>query len=200
MIEECKTGEDAERSRDCRLIGTVNSIQAYWADGDRRLSPRRDGVLLRLHRYGLRSRDLRRRPLLLPRRRQGVRRPRVLRGAADAVRRGGRSVRGGVRPRARVRAPRAGPARHARPGRRRPGGSAERRRTLELQADCFAGVWAANAVETGFLGVPRRRRDRRRRSTPRRPSATTASSERPRGRSTARRGRTAPRPSASSGS
>ena len=31
VIEECKTGEDAERSRDCRLIGTVNSIQAYWA-------------------------------------------------------------------------------------------------------------------------------------------------------------------------
>ena len=28
VIEECKTGEDAERSRDCRLIGTVNSIQA----------------------------------------------------------------------------------------------------------------------------------------------------------------------------
>ncbi|HET9672917.1 MAG TPA: neutral zinc metallopeptidase [Actinomycetota bacterium] len=30
VIEECRTGEDAERSRDCRLIGTVNSIQAYW--------------------------------------------------------------------------------------------------------------------------------------------------------------------------
>jgi uncharacterized protein len=31
VIEECKTGEDAEKSRDCRLIGTVNSIQAYWS-------------------------------------------------------------------------------------------------------------------------------------------------------------------------
>ena len=30
VIDECKTGEDAEKSRDCRLIGTVNSIQAYW--------------------------------------------------------------------------------------------------------------------------------------------------------------------------
>jgi predicted metalloprotease len=30
VIEECRSGEDAERSRDCRLIGTVNSIQAYW--------------------------------------------------------------------------------------------------------------------------------------------------------------------------
>jgi predicted metalloprotease len=32
VIEECKTGEDAEESRDCRLIGTVNSIQAYWSE------------------------------------------------------------------------------------------------------------------------------------------------------------------------
>jgi uncharacterized protein len=29
--EECKTGQDAEQSRTCRLIGTVNSIQAYWS-------------------------------------------------------------------------------------------------------------------------------------------------------------------------
>jgi uncharacterized protein len=32
VIEECRTGEDAERSHDCRLIGTVNSIQAYWSE------------------------------------------------------------------------------------------------------------------------------------------------------------------------
>ena len=29
--DECKSGQDAERDRTCRLIGTVNSIQAYWA-------------------------------------------------------------------------------------------------------------------------------------------------------------------------
>jgi predicted metalloprotease len=29
--KECKTGQDAEQSRICRLIGTVNSIQAYWS-------------------------------------------------------------------------------------------------------------------------------------------------------------------------
>jgi predicted metalloprotease len=32
VIEECRTGEDAEQSRDCRLIATVNSIQAYWSE------------------------------------------------------------------------------------------------------------------------------------------------------------------------
>jgi predicted metalloprotease len=29
--DECKSGQDAEQSRICRLIGTVNSIQAYWS-------------------------------------------------------------------------------------------------------------------------------------------------------------------------
>ena len=29
--DECRTGQDAEQSRICRLIGTVNSIQGYWS-------------------------------------------------------------------------------------------------------------------------------------------------------------------------
>jgi predicted metalloprotease len=29
--KECKSGQDAEQSKICRLIGTVNSIQTYWS-------------------------------------------------------------------------------------------------------------------------------------------------------------------------
>jgi hypothetical protein len=29
---ECKTGADANRSDECRVIATVNSVQSYWAD------------------------------------------------------------------------------------------------------------------------------------------------------------------------
>ena len=200
----CRTGADANARQDCRILGYVNSVQAFWRQEFARRGPH-----LRARDDLLRDRpvaDRLRRPRA-PTSGRSTARPtstststsRFLDELRDQLRRDRRLARAGLRHRARVRPSRPGSARHPRRRHATSQGATGKSVRTELQADCFAGVWAAHATETGLLepitqaqiddalnaaaAVGDDRIQRRRRA-----------------RSTRRRGRTAPPRSASAGS
>ena len=44
LAERCRTGEDANRDDDCRVVGIANSVQAYWRTSLRGYEPELDTV------------------------------------------------------------------------------------------------------------------------------------------------------------
>jgi predicted metalloprotease len=151
-LSDCRTGADANERRECRIVGTVNSIQAYWEEA---LAPdyrEADTIVFSgATQTGCGSASSAVGPFYCPRDGQIYLDLSFFQTLEQQL-----GARGGPFAEAYVLAHEyghhvqnlVGTLDRARSGDTGPGSAAV---AVELQADCFAGAWASNAVSTGFI-------------------------------------------------
>ncbi|HEX2517907.1 MAG TPA: neutral zinc metallopeptidase [Chloroflexota bacterium] len=154
-VEECRTGQDADRRADCRIVGYVNSIQAFWADAfggsGLRYQPARTVLFSGATQAGCGFAEAAQGPFYCPADQQIYL---DLTFFGELQQRFG--ARGGPFAEAYVLAHeyghhvqnQLGILRSAGGGDSGPNSAAVQ---VELQADCLAGIWAHNATATGYL-------------------------------------------------
>ncbi len=149
-IAECQTGADANERDDCRIVGYVNSIQEYWTSAYPDYQPATTTFFDGQVDTGCGGATSAVGPFYCPPD-MGVY---LDIGFFDAVLEGQLGAEGGELAQAYVIAHEYGHHIQNLTGvlRSSSGAGAESYAVrTELQADCYAGVWTANAVSTGYL-------------------------------------------------
>ena len=147
---ECRTGEDANTREDCRIVGVVNSVQTYWNRTLRNYEPARTRFFDGTIQTGCGAASSAVGPFYCPNDRYVY----IDLGFFDQLQ-SELGARGGPLAEAYVLAHEYGHHVQNLTGvlqsANRDTGPQGGQVRVELQADCYAGLWVGNALDTGFI-------------------------------------------------